>query len=67
MALVVRLVPLVAVGALIAGLVYADIDELVDSVVGGLEDVQDWTTGPPAQPRLLQVPFVAPATFGPGP
>lgn len=46
-ALVGGLVPLVGLGAVLAGLVYAEMDELAESVVGGLEDVQDWTTRPP--------------------
>ena len=46
-ALVGGLLPLAGLGALMAGLVHAQVDELTRSVVDGLEDIQDWTTGPP--------------------
>lgn len=37
----------VGLGAVMATLVAAEADELSDAVVEGLEEVQDWTTGPP--------------------
>lgn len=46
-ALIGGLVGLVGLGAAMGALVVAEADELSDAVVEGLEEVQDWTTGPP--------------------
>ena len=46
-AMIGGLVPLVGLGALMSALVADQLDDLAESVVRGLEQVQQWTTGPP--------------------
>ena len=46
-AMIGGLVPLVGLGALMSALVADQVDDLAESVVRGLEQVQQWTTGPP--------------------
>ncbi len=47
LAILVGVTALAAIGATLGTLVAAQTSDLTDAVVGGLEDLQDWTTGPP--------------------